>query len=80
MNRMEEYNRRVQDGLGFEPRDIRDNEGRERLQNARATFETVRNLATYLTSLSGRRKAMLLFSEGMDLESVEGDALSGAMD
>ena len=79
MNRMEEYNRRVQDGLGFEPRDIRDNDGRERLQNARATFETVRNLATYLASLSGRRKALLLFSEGMDLESVEGDALSGAM-
>lgn len=79
LNRIEEYNRRVQDGLGVDPRDIRDNESRERLQNARATFETVRNLATYLSSLSGRRKALLWFSEGMDLESVAGDALSGAL-
>ncbi|MBA3948389.1 MAG: VWA domain-containing protein [Acidobacteria bacterium] len=79
MNRMEEFNRRVQDGREIDARSVRDADSRERLGNARATFETVRNLATYLASLSGRRKAMLLFSEGMDFESVEGDALSGAL-
>lgn len=79
MNRMAAYNQRVQGGREFDARDVRDSESRERLGNARATFETVRNLATYLASLSGRRKAMLLFSGGMDLDSMTAEGLSTAM-
>ncbi len=68
-NRIEEFNLRQQDGRAIDPGDIRDRDARERVSLARATFETVRNLATYLASLSGRRKAMLLFSDGMDFDS-----------
>ena len=77
-NRIDEYNRVVQGGRLYDPNDIRDREGRERLAVARATFGTVANLARYLASLSGRRKAMLLFSEGMDLDSTAGPGLAGA--
>ena len=34
--------------------------------NARSTLETVRNLAQYLGNIRGRRKAIVLFSEGID--------------
>jgi VWFA-related protein len=55
--------------------DIRDRDMRERSVRARNMFMTVRNLAEYMASFQGRRKALLLFSEGMDLDgSAMGDA------
>ncbi len=77
-NKIDEYNQRVQDGGIFNPNDIRDRDERERLAVARAMFSTVSNLANNLASLSGRRKALLLFSEGTDLDSTAGPGLSGA--
>lgn len=79
LNRIEEFNRRIQDGREYDPDDVRDREARERVGAARATLETVRNLATYLASLSGRRKAMLLFSGGIDFDSIAGDGLKGPL-
>ena len=77
-NKIDEYNQAVQDGRSFRPDNIRDRDASERLAVARATFGTVSNLATYLASLSGRRKALLLFSEGTDMDSTSGAGLSGA--
>jgi len=53
----------------LEGRAARDRVARERLMAARGTFRAVRDVAAALTSMSGRRKALLLFSEGIDLES-----------
>jgi VWFA-related protein len=40
----------------------------ERAMNARRMFDLVRNLATWMTDIQGRRKALLLFSEGIDYD------------
>jgi VWFA-related protein len=45
-----------------------DTDARERLTRARVTFDTIRGLATDLEGITGRRKALLLFSEGVDVE------------
>ena len=38
----------------------------ERTMNARITLDSIRSLATYLGGISGRRKAIVYFSEGID--------------
>jgi VWFA-related protein len=40
----------------------------ERAMNARSMFDLITNLAGWMTDLQGRRKAMLLFSEGIDYD------------
>ena len=40
----------------------------ERGLTARTTLESIRNLATYLGGISGRRKAIVYFSEGIDYD------------
>src|SRR5205085_10617492 len=40
----------------------------ERAMNARSMFDLVRNLAAYMADIQGRRKAMVLFSEGIDYD------------
>ena len=72
-SRVDDFNAIASQGrMNGEPRPARDNEARERLFAARGTFLTIRDLANHLATLSGRRKAMLLFSEGVD---IEGDTL-----
>ena len=51
-----------------------DIDARERLMRARTMFDTIRGLAADLEGVTGRRKAMLLFSEGAD---VDGGAMEG---
>ena len=48
-------------------RPIRDNDARERAVRAEGVLMTLRNLADYLGSFKGRRKSMLVFSEGFNL-------------
>jgi VWFA-related protein len=43
-----------------------DLDDKERGYNARATLDSIRNLATYLGNIRGRRKALVLFGEGID--------------
>lgn len=72
-NRADDFNAIASRGrMAGEPPPARDREERERLFAARGTFTIVRDVANHLATLSGRRKAMLLFSEGVDLE---GDTL-----
>lgn len=40
----------------------------ERAYTARTTFDSLRNLANYLAGISGRRKAIIYFSEGVDYD------------
>ncbi len=43
----------------------------ERSYNARTTLETLRNVARLMTGVSGRRKAVLFFSEGIDYDITD---------
>jgi VWFA-related protein len=52
-------------------RTIRDPNDAERGLNARRAFDAVENVAKWLTDVQGRRKALLLFSEGIDYDIYE---------
>jgi VWFA-related protein len=43
----------------------------ERSLQARTTLDSIRNLATYLGGISGRRKAIVYFSEGIDYDITD---------
>lgn len=43
-----------------------DMDDKERGYNARATLDSIRNLSNYLGNIRGRRKAVVLFGEGID--------------
>jgi len=45
---------------------------------AKQSIETMRRLADYMGALSGRRKALLLFSEGIGIDTLKPDDLMGA--
>jgi VWFA-related protein len=64
LNKIDDYQRRAGTGLESDP--ARDLEDKERGFQARATLDTVRNLANYLGNIRGRRKAIVMFSEGID--------------
>ena len=64
LNKIDDYQRRA--GTGLEKDPARDLEDKERGFQARATLDTVRNLANYLGNIRGRRKAIVMFSEGID--------------
>jgi VWFA-related protein len=64
LNKIDDYQRRA--GTGIESDPARDMEDKERGFQARATLDTVRNLTNYLGNIRGRRKAIVMFSEGID--------------
>jgi VWFA-related protein len=64
LNKIDDVNRRAGSGLESDP--ARDFEDKERGFHARGTLETMRNLSQYLGNIRGRRKAIVMFSEGID--------------
>ena len=66
--RMEDMQMRM--GTQQESAPTRDREARERAGRARGTFEALGQLATHLAPITGRRKALLWFSEGIDIEGA----------
>jgi VWFA-related protein len=66
LNRVDDYfrNSGTRDA-GERPQDLDD---KERGYQARAALDTVRNLSQYLGNIRGRRKALVLFSEGIDYD------------
>jgi VWFA-related protein len=64
LNRIDDVSRRAGTGLESDP--AQDFDDRERGFQARNTLETVRNLSQYLGNIRGRRKALVMFSEGID--------------
>ena len=45
---------------------VRDIDDKERGFNARGTLDSIRNVANYLGNIRGRRKALVMFGEGID--------------
>ena len=70
LERLDEYNRTR--GLGSRsPRQgelINDPLDAERGYDARSALDTLKSVAQYMTGIRGRRKAVLLFSEGIDYD------------
>ena len=64
LNKIDDVNLRA--GTGMESDPARDLEDKERGFQARGTLDTIRNLAQYLGNIRGRRKAIVMFSEGID--------------
>ena len=64
LNKIDDYQRRAGTGLESDP--AQDFEDKERGFQARASLDTIRNLANYLGNIRGRRKAIVMFSEGID--------------
>ena len=57
---------------GFTPGTPVDTEDPIRAYLARESLRTIREVSEQLASVTGRRKAMLLFSEGIDYDTMEG--------
>jgi VWFA-related protein len=58
-------------GDGVDPGPPEDTERRERAYMARESVDSIRRLSEYMGGLSGRRKAVLFFSEGIDYETID---------
>lgn len=63
LNKIETYNSTR--GTGLDPRLV-DYDQEHRLYNARSMLSTVKNLSDWLSAIHGRRKAVVLISEGLD--------------
>jgi VWFA-related protein len=53
-------------GRGFDPGEARDQHMRERAAKAEATIDAIARVSRYMAGIRGRRKTVLLFSEGLD--------------
>lgn len=67
LNKIDQYNQRRELGVTSNE-SLRDPEAQERAYNARSLLGTVKNVADYLNGVRGRRKAVVLFSEGIDYD------------
>ena len=69
LNRLDDYNRLRSMAAGSDkPADA---EEHERAYNARSTLSAIRNIADFMASVRGRRKAVVLFSEGVDYDIAD---------
>lgn len=64
LNQIDDVMRRAGTPAASDP--ATDMDDKERGYNARGTLESIRNLANYLGNIRGRRKAVVLFGEGID--------------
>jgi VWFA-related protein len=67
-NKIDNYNRNRAIGLTEPPRDIDD---MQRSYNATATLKALGQLSDFMGGVRGRRKALVLFSEGIDYDIVD---------
>ena len=75
LNRLEEEQRTRATRSAGDP--IADLDASERGFKARGMLESIKNLATYMGGVRGRRKAMVLFSEGIDYDIYDVMNVSG---
>lgn len=75
LERMEEESRTR--GMRQQGDRIDDPFDQERAMMARTTLESLRNLSNYLAGISGRRKAIIYFSEGVDYDIFDVFSTSG---
>ena len=70
LNRIDEYNLQRQQPGGVTGR-LADPEDAHRAYDASSTLESIRQLAEFMSGVRGRRKAMILFSEGIDYDITD---------
>jgi VWFA-related protein len=68
VERMDQYNLLYRGRGSPQFEDLRDRQDTERAYNARSALATMETICSVLARVSGRRKAMLLFSEGIDYD------------
>jgi len=68
LERIDEFNRQQTGGLRQAGSPIADPEAMERGRDARSMMESVQKLSEFMANLHGRRKALLLVSEGVDYD------------
>jgi VWFA-related protein len=66
LNKIDNYNQTR--GLGLSTGAPRDDEEMHRAYNASVTLRAIRELSTFMAGVRGRRKALVLFSEGIDYD------------
>jgi VWFA-related protein len=64
LNMIDDVNNRAGTAAASDP--ASDLDDKERGYNARATLDSIRSVANYLGNIRGRRKALVLFGEGID--------------
>jgi VWFA-related protein len=69
-NKLDEYNRQLSGGISSGA-PIRDVEDHQRAFNARKSLDTLRRAAEYISSVHGRRKALVFISEGIDYDVTD---------
>jgi VWFA-related protein len=67
LNKINEYNIRRQQPGGV-PGALADPEDAHRAYNASSTLDSIRRLSDFMSGVRGRRKALVLFSEGLDYD------------
>ncbi len=70
LNKIEQYNFQRQQPGGVTGT-VADPEDALRAYNASSTLESIRQLAEFMSGVRGRRKAMILFSEGLDYDITD---------
>ena len=68
LERLDEYNRLQSGGLRRAGDPVNDPLGMERGRNARNMMQSLQKLSDFMAGLHGRRKAMVLISEGIDYD------------
>ena len=68
LERLDEYNRLQSGGLRRAGDSINDPAAMERGRNARNTMQSLQKLSDFMAGVHGRRKAMVLISEGIDYD------------
>jgi VWFA-related protein len=76
LNKIDSYNMTRGSSMGAAITDV---DQPERLYNARAMLSTVKNLSDWLAGVRGRRKAVVLISEGIDFNIWDTMAPAGAV-
>jgi VWFA-related protein len=70
LNRLDDYNRlRSMNMVG--DRALRDDDEHQRAYYARNTLDSIRSLSDFLAGVRGRRKALVLFSQGIDYDILD---------
>jgi VWFA-related protein len=68
LERLDEYNRQQTAGTRNAGDPVNDPAGFERAQNARSLLQSLQKLSDFMSGLHGRRKALVLVSEGIDYD------------
>ena len=68
LERLDEYNRQQTTGTRNAGDPVNDPAGFERAYNARGMLQSLQKLSDFMSGLHGRRKAMVLVSEGIDYD------------